>query len=127
MGRNKALIDWARLEKMAMCGSNGQQIAAAIGVHYDTLVNRCVTDKPDDISIFSEYLRTKREKGNDLLLRKQFDIAMAGDKTMLIWLGKQRLGQKEKTDITSNDKDLNRGETIVRFIDGTEDETETEN
>jgi hypothetical protein len=105
----KIHIDWERIEKMAMAGSNGQQISAAIGIHYDTLVNRCRTDLPDDISEFSEYLRSKREKGNDLLLRKQYDIAMGGDKTMLIWLGKQRLGQSEKMqqDVTSGGKAIN--------------------
>ena len=27
--------------------------------------------------------------------RKQYELAMAGDKTMLIWLGKQLLGQSQ--------------------------------
>ena len=100
MPRTKIPIDWTRVEKMAMAGASGVQIAAAIGVHYDTLVNRY---KEDNSSDFSEYLTTKREKGNELLLRKQYDVAMSGDKTMLVWLGKQRLGQSEKqqTDVTT--------------------------
>lgn len=32
-----------------------------------------------------------------MLRAKQFEVALGGDKTMLIWLGKQRLGQSEKT------------------------------
>ena len=99
MPRTKIAIDWTRVEKMAMAGANGQQIAAAIGVHYDTLVNRY---KEDNKSDFSQYLTTKREKGNELLLRKQYDIAMSGDKAMLIWLGKQRLNQSEKTNTDMN-------------------------
>jgi hypothetical protein len=106
MARTKVNIDWERIEKMAMAGANGQQIAAAIGVHYDTLVNRY---KETHSSDFSQYLQAKREKGNELLLRKQYEIAMTGDRTMLVWLGKQRLGQREKqdTDITTGGEKLN--------------------
>ena len=101
MPRTKIPIDWDRVEKMAMAGANGVQIAAALGIDYDTLAGRY---KEDNKQVFSEYLTTKREKGNELLLRKQYDIAMSGDKTMLIWLGKQRMGQKERTDHTSDDE-----------------------
>ncbi len=93
MARAKAKIDWSRIEKMAMAGANGQQIAAAIGIHYNTLDRRCKLEQKCD---FSEYLQEKREKGNELLLRKQFDVAMSGEKTMLVWLGKQRLAQSDK-------------------------------
>jgi hypothetical protein len=41
-------------------------------------------------------------KGNISLRRKQFQRADAGDKTMLIWLGKQWLGQKDAPDHTVN-------------------------
>lgn len=34
------------------------------------------------------------------LRRMQYLVAMTGDKTMLIWLGKQYLGQTEKTSPT---------------------------
>ena len=94
MARTKAPIDWDRVEKMAMAGANGVQIAAALGIHYNTLDKRSKEDLKCD---FSEYLTTKREKGNERLLRKQYDIAMGGDKTMLVWLGKQRLGQADKS------------------------------
>ena len=99
VGRKPANIEWEKVEKMAMAGSNGQQISSSIGIHYDTLVKRCKKDMPDGISEISEYLRTKREKGNDLLHRKQFDLALKGDRSMLIWLGKQRLGQSEKKEM----------------------------
>ena len=94
MGRKKVEIDWERVEKMAMAGANGVQIASALGIHYDTLADRHKAEQKTD---FSDYLTTKREKGNELLLRKQYDVAMTGDKTMLVWLGKQRLGQSEKS------------------------------
>ena len=104
MARTKIPIDWNRVEKMAIAGANGVQIAAALGICYATLERR---NKEDNNVDFVEFLTTKREKGNEALLSKQYDIAMSGDKTMLIWLGKQRLDQKERTDHTTNNKDLN--------------------
>ena len=92
-GRKKISINWLRVEEMAMAGANGVQIAAALGIHYDTLADRHKAEQKTD---FSDYLTTKREKGNELLLRKQYDVAMTGDKTMLVWLGKQRLEQSDK-------------------------------
>jgi hypothetical protein len=97
MGRKKIEVNWVKVESMAMAGANGKQIAAALGIHYDTLVTAC---KRDNNSLFSDYLQTKREKGNNLLLAKQYDLAMNGDRGMLIWLGKQRLNQSDKKEIT---------------------------
>ena len=96
MGRKKIIIDWNRIEKMAISGANGRQISASIGIHYNTLVNKCKAEKKCD---FSDFLQTKKQKGNQLLNAKQFDLAMKGDRAMLIWLGKQRLDQSDKKEI----------------------------
>lgn len=96
MGRKKININWERIEEMAMAGANGQQISASIGIHYNTLVNKCKAEKKCD---FSEYLHEKKQKGNRLLFEKQFELAKKGDRAMLIWLGKQRLDQSDKKEI----------------------------
>ena len=36
------------------------------------------------------------------LRREQQRLALKGDRTMLIWLGKQRLGQHDQVDVASN-------------------------
>jgi hypothetical protein len=95
-GRKKIKIDWGKVEKWIMAGSNGQQVAAALGIHYDTLASACEREQN---SLFSEYMQSKREKGNNLLLNKQYELAMKGDKSMLIFLGKVRLNQKETQNI----------------------------
>lgn len=117
MARTKANIDWDRVEQIAMAGANGRQIAAAIGIHYNTLERRCKEDLNSD---FSEFLQTKREKGDHLLLMKQYDLAMQGDRGMLIWLGKQRLGQRERSeyDMTTNKEPIT---PIIQFINGDSD------
>ena len=42
---------------------------------------------------FEEAWRFYSAQGRASIRRKQFELAMEGDKTMLIWLGKQQLGQ----------------------------------
>lgn len=36
------------------------------------------------------------------LRRRQFEVAMDGNVTMLIWLGKQHLGQRDKFEVATN-------------------------
>ena len=94
MARPKADIDWKRVDELLEADCEGTEIAAALGINPLTLYRRCETDHK---VIFSKYLQEKKASGNSLLKEKQFDIALEGDKTMLIWLGKQRLGQSDKT------------------------------
>lgn len=96
MSRPKLEIDWKVVDSLLEADCEGTEIAAYFGVHPDTLYARC---KEVNNMGFSHYLQEKKAKGNSLLKTKQFKIAMEGDKAMLIWLGKQRLGQKERQEI----------------------------
>jgi hypothetical protein len=93
-GRPAAAIDWRTVDALLQAGCSGVQVSSRLGIHPNTLYERCSQEHNCD---FSEYSRLKREHGETLLLQKQFDAAMKGDRTMLIWLGKQRLGQKERS------------------------------
>jgi hypothetical protein len=94
-GRPKVSIDWDEVGTMLEAGATAESIAASIGVSTDTLYNRCKSDLNSDFSAFSQQ---KKAKGLESLRAKQYAVAMEGDKTMLIWLGKQRLGQSDKTE-----------------------------
>lgn len=50
---------------------------------------------------FSEVFKIKRGSGKISLRRKQFETAMSGNPTLLIWLGKQYLGQGERIETES--------------------------
>jgi len=113
-GRKKIQIDWERVDKSLIAGSNGVQVAAMLGIHYDTLSYKCKEEKNSD---FSEYMRQKRQEGNDILLSKQFELAAGGDKSMLIWLGKNRLDQADKKDVTQK----NIGSLINVNLNGSDD------
>jgi hypothetical protein len=98
-GRPKVQIDWDQVEKLCVIACTGEEIADFIGIDYDTLVTAI---KRKFKKTFSEYFAQKSVKGTASLRRRQFEAAMAGDRTMMIWLGKQRLGQSEK--VTSINK-----------------------
>lgn len=99
-GAPKKTIDWDQVEKAAMAGAKGNEIAAMVGIHYSTLAKRFDKEinSDGDYANFSDFLTTKKAKGNNLIRLKQFSIAMAGDRGMCIWLGKNRLGQSDKVD-----------------------------
>lgn len=89
----KKFIDWDKVDRFLEAGCKGTEIAAYFGIHYDTLYDRCFHEKG---IMFSEYTQKKRAKGDSMLKAKQFEIAMKGDKAMLVWLGKNRLNQSDK-------------------------------
>jgi len=120
-GRKKISIDWDKVDNYLMSGSNGVQVAAMIGIHYNTLVNKCKEEKKCD---FSDYLQQKKEKGNNLLKAMQYKLAMNGDRGMLIWLGKNRLDQSDKKEI----KQHNTGSLIkINMTGGSDEPIRTEN
>ena len=93
MARPRLKIDPKLVEGMASVGATNIEIAEFAGCSVDTLTRR-----------FADVL-TKSRAGMRVRLRQlQWKAAAAGDRTMLIWLGKQELGQKDKSDVTSDDK-----------------------
>ncbi len=98
MGRKKISIDWELVDNMLSYHCTGTEVAAIIGMHPNTLYRVC--EEVHNIS-FSDYSTQKKANGKQLLRQKQFDVAMSGDKTMLVWLGKQYLGQADKMEQTA--------------------------
>jgi hypothetical protein len=99
MARPKLQIDWDEVGDMLVAGCDATSIARALGISTDTLYVRSKQDNKLDFSAFSQQ---KKAQGDDLLRRKQFEVALNGNVSMLIWLGKNRLGQSDKQEI--NDK-----------------------
>ena len=120
-GRKKFVIDWDKVDNSLRAGSNGVQVAAMLGVHPETLYDRCQEDKKTN---FSEYLQQKRQEGNDVLFGLQYKLAKEGDRGMLIWLGKNRLDQSDKKEI----KQHNTGSLInINMTGGSDKPIRTEN
>ena len=85
VGRPKIKIDEKILENLASILCTNEEIASFFNCSSDTLTRN-----------FAESLKKGRDKGKMSLRRMQFEKAQTGNATMLIWLGKQLLGQKDK-------------------------------
>lgn len=101
VGRPRAEVDLIRVYRMARRGFTNVEIATIEGITDDTLVAN-----------FSDLLRRARSKRDSALRAKQLEVAMRGNPQMLIWMGKQTLGQKDRIDHTSND------ESFVKVLHG---------
>jgi hypothetical protein len=108
MSTNKVILDWEKIGEMLRAGISGEQCAARLGIHSNTLYVRCKEETGFD---FVTFRAEKRAEGDAFLLEKQYEIAYKeGDKTMLIWLGKQRLDQKDRA---HNEVSTPQGEKIL--------------
>ena len=92
-------IDTEQLEKLAGFGCTNTEIASFFGCN-ESLIRKS----------YSEFLTKGRDKGKMRLRQTQYKVAIgdaerniAPNVTMLIWLGKQVLGQSEKQDITTTE------------------------
>jgi hypothetical protein len=101
-GRPKIDIDFTTVDKLCGLQCTGEEIAAFLDVSYDTLCRRCKEEKGIG---FADYFDIKRSRGKISLRRNQFTAAESGNVTMLIWLGKQYLGQRDQLDLEHSGKD----------------------
>lgn len=96
MGRPPIEIDWEEFDKLCSLQCTQEEIAGWFGCTIETIRIK-LRDKFG--LTFLEYFEQKRGKGKVSLRRAQFKTAVGGNPAMLIWLGKQYLGQTDKSDI----------------------------
>ena len=99
-GAQEFVIDWDMVDQMCIIQCTGEEIASVLNMDYDTLQNACKREKEVK---FSDYIAQKKEGGKASLRRKQWALVESGNATMCIWLGKQYLNQKDKTELTGKD------------------------
>lgn len=90
-GRPKATFtnkEVEQLKTLARCHCPDNEIAAYLGIGETTLKRH-----------FGPLLKEQRDVGKANIRALQYSLAMKGDKALLIWLGKQILGQWERTQI----------------------------
>lgn len=88
MGRPRKKVDVQELLVNAAKGYTMPELGALMGVSEDTLQRR-----------FAVVIQRGRKLRDASLRKRQFDVAMGGNPSMLIWLGKQYLEQSDKNDI----------------------------
>ena len=80
-----------QIEKLSSYGLTNKEIAEALGFDDTTLKRK-----------FEIFLIKGRVNLKQRLKRKQIQVAMSGNVTMLIWLGKQYLEQADKVEETGD-------------------------
>ena len=80
-------LDTEKVEQLAGFGCTNTEIASFFGCSENTIRRS-----------YGEYLTKGRDKGKIRLRQLQWRAAERGNTSMLIWLGKQVLGQSEKTE-----------------------------
>ena len=81
----------------------GEECAALLDMSYNTLDNRLKTEGHGG---FLEYFKKKSAGGKMSLRRRQYTAAVTdGIPSMMIWMGKQWLGQSDKQFVQQENKE----------------------
>jgi hypothetical protein len=87
-GRPKKDIDSEQVLELAKLHCTIEEMSAVFNCDRKTLYNR-----------FHDVIERGKEQGKMSLRRKQVEMALSGNVPMLIWLGKNYLGQTDKQEI----------------------------
>lgn len=102
VGRPPAEIDLEVVRNAAGIGCSVNEIASVLGLSRST-IHKYMALNPE----VQEAIDEGRDKGCETLRRLQWHKAEVGSDTMLIWLGKQMLGQRDTQQLQNLDKDGN--------------------
>ena len=98
MGRTAKRFDLKQVEQLGAIQCTYEEVAAVLGCSADTIARRMKRSKT-----FKEALERGQQTGKASLRRLQWEAAKKGNVTMLIWLGKNLLGQ---TDVPQGNTDV---------------------
>lgn len=104
---------YEQLKAMARIQCTADECCDVLGMDDNTLDRRL---KERGYGGFGDFFKRYGSEGKSSLRREQWKAAMAGNPTMLIWMGKQMLGQKDRQDTTiGGDPDAPLQVQIVRY------------
>lgn len=98
MGRPVKEVDLDKLAILCEYPMINNDIAALMDLSVDT-IERAVRKEYN--LTFAEYKDQRQSHLRKTLLAKQIEVAKNGNVAMLIWLGKQYLGQSEKQEVAA--------------------------
>ena len=97
VGRPRKKISKEQFEKLCVMQCTEAEMCGFFGVTDKTLSKWC---KENYGGNFSDTYKIYSQDGKISLRRQQFRVANSGNVSMLIWLGKQYLGQKEFAEVS---------------------------
>ena len=92
-GRPRIELDLKTVEGLALIGCEEAEIVTVLGISERTMRSRKHEKR------FAAAMERGRANGKKSLRRLQWEAANKHDRTMLVWLGKQFLGQKDRQDV----------------------------
>lgn len=92
--------EFEQLVNMIRIQCTAEEISDVLGMSEDTLGRRIAERKIDGVSNFADLYKKHQGEGKASLRRAQWKAAQDGNPTMLVWLGKQMLGQKDKQELS---------------------------
>ena len=95
IGRNKTVIPEEEVAQLSQYHCTNKEMAACYGVPLQTFMDN-----------FRDIIDKNRIITKQRLRKAQLDLALRGDRVMLIWLGKQMLGQSENPVSADNNQIL---------------------
>lgn len=90
-GRPKTPIDYAQVRKLARIQCTQEEIASVLDISVDTLQR-----DEKAMEIYGHWMN----RGRMSVRRAQYRAMLQGNQTMLVWLGKQYLGQRDHHEFT---------------------------
>lgn len=101
MARPKKEFNKNSFEELCRIQCTKSEICSVLDIDDETL-NRMIKDEYD--SSFSDIYKKYSEDGKMSLRRWQRNAAQKGNASLLIWLGKQDLGQRDIVENVNNDR-----------------------
>jgi hypothetical protein len=95
-GRPRIEFDLGQIEGLGAIMATQDEMACVLGCSIDTIKDRKAKDEE-----FSAALKRGQGMAKISLRRKQWELAERGNTTLLIWLGKQWLEQRDRQDIVT--------------------------
>lgn len=99
-GRPRVEIDIDQLRNLVRIQCTAEECASVLNCSADTLDRRL---KEEGFDGFADFYKRHSSEGKASLRRAQWKAAQDGNPTMLIWLGKQMLAQRDKHEYAGPD------------------------
>lgn len=91
--------DWSIIEGLLELRCTAAEVAGFLRISVDALYDACKRDRGMS---FTELSERYGASGKISLRRAQMQYALEGNGTMLVWLGKQLLGQRDTHEVSVN-------------------------
>lgn len=120
-GRPKLEFDLNAVRKLGVLGCTAAEMANFLGCSQRTIETKMADKEGDFCGAYKKGLAVTQMS----LRRKQLQLACKGNVTMLIWLGKQLLGQQNRFEMGMSGLDDGQGMTFTISADTGDAETPT--